>query len=67
MQLDGTRIRTWRKLDEAFVEHYRYNSDMVLTRTQLHNLSLKHNESFKEYAQMWRDMAARVQPPMMER
>ena len=24
-------------------------------------------ESFKEYAQMWRELAARVQPPLMER
>lgn len=25
------------------------------------------NESFKEYAQKWRELAARVQPPMLER
>ena len=27
----------------------------------------KDNESFKEYAQRWRDLAAQVAPPMMER
>ena len=27
----------------------------------------KEHESFKEYAQRWRDLAAQVTPPMMER
>ena len=27
----------------------------------------KDNESFKEYAQRWRDLAAQVAPPMMEK
>jgi len=27
----------------------------------------KEHESFKEYAQRWRDLAAQVAPPMMER
>ena len=27
----------------------------------------KGHESFKEYAQRWRDLAAQVAPPMMER
>ena len=27
----------------------------------------RENESFKEYAQRWRDMAAQVAPPMVER
>ena len=27
----------------------------------------KEHESFKEYAQSWRDLAAQVAPPMMER
>ncbi|KAI5437113.1 hypothetical protein KIW84_023292 [Lathyrus oleraceus] len=35
--------------------------------TQLHSLSLKSNECFKEYAQRWRELASRVQPPMLEK
>ena len=40
---------------------------MAPDRTQLQNLSLKSNECFKEYAQRWREMASRVQPPMLEK
>ena len=35
MQLESSRIRTWRELIEAFVLHYQYNTDMAPTRTQL--------------------------------
>ena len=46
---------------------YQYNTDMTPTRTQLQNLSQKWDDSFKEYAQRWREMAVKVQPPMLER
>ncbi|XP_058754437.1 uncharacterized protein LOC131627615 [Vicia villosa] len=36
-------------------------------KMHLQNLSQKTNESFKEYARKWRELAARVQPPMLER
>ena len=39
---------------------------MAPMRTQFHNLSQKQSESFNEYAQRWRELASRVQPPMME-
>ena len=34
---------------------------------QLQNMCKKEHESFKEYTQRWRDLAAQVAPPMMER
>ena len=34
---------------------------------QLQSMCKKEHESFKEYAQRWRDLAAQVAPPMMER
>jgi len=40
---------------------------MVLDRMQLQNMCKKEHESFKGYAQRWRDMAAQVVPPMMEK
>ncbi|XP_058774480.1 uncharacterized protein LOC131648768 [Vicia villosa] len=67
MRLERTHIRSWRDLVEAFVKQYQYNVDMAPNRTQLQNLAQKANESFKEYAQKWRELAARVQPPMLER
>jgi len=40
---------------------------MAPDRTQLQNMSKREHESFKEYAQRWRDLAAQVAPPMVER
>lgn len=67
MQLERTHIRTWRELAEAFLKHYQYNLDMAPNQTHLQSLSPKLEESFKEYAQRWRDLASRVQPPLLER
>ncbi|XP_050908405.1 uncharacterized protein LOC127122034 [Lathyrus oleraceus] len=52
---------------EAFLKHYQYNTDMAPNRMQLQNLTQRSEESFKEYAQRWRELAARVQPPLLER
>ncbi|XP_050895690.1 uncharacterized protein LOC127102354 [Lathyrus oleraceus] len=67
MQLGRSHVRSWRELAEAFLKHYQYNTDMAPNRTQLQSLTQKSEESFKEYAQRWRDLAARVQPPMLEK
>jgi len=40
---------------------------MAPDRTQLQNMSKREHESFKEYAQRWRDLAVQVAPPMVER
>jgi len=40
---------------------------MAPDRMQLHNMCKREHESFKEYAQRWRDLATQVAPPMMER
>ena len=34
---------------------------------QLHSMSMGYEEGFKEYTQKWRDLAGRVQPPLMNR
>src|SRR4051812_42271564 len=66
-RLERTHVRTWDELAEAFLKHYKYNSDMAPTRLQLQSLTQKVDESFKEYAQRWRELASRVQPPLLER
>src|SRR3954462_152905 len=66
-RLERIHIRTWDELAEAFLKHYKYNSDMTPTRLQLQSLTQKVDESFKEYAQRWRELASRVQPPLLER
>jgi len=40
---------------------------MAPDRTQLQNMVKRESESFKEYAQRWRDLATQVAPPMVER
>ena len=65
--LEASRIRSWKDLITAFSRQYQYNTDMAPDRTQLQNMCKKEHESIKEYAQRWRDLAAQVVPPMMER
>lgn len=40
---------------------------MTSNRTQLQSLTHKIDESFKEYAHRWRELASRVQPPLLKR
>ncbi|KAL4351456.1 hypothetical protein GQ457_06G010010 [Hibiscus cannabinus] len=65
-QLSRTHIKTWRDLSKAFLEQYKHVSDMVPSRTVLQTMEQKPNESFRQYAQRWRDVAAQVQPPLLE-
>ena len=66
-QLEGSRIHTWEDLATAFYHQYQYNTDLAPTRVQLQNMTMGSNEGFKVYAQKWRDLASRVQPPLTER
>ncbi|XP_050919520.1 uncharacterized protein LOC127137069 [Lathyrus oleraceus] len=67
MQLECSNIHTWVELAEAFAKQYKYNTDMAPNRTQLQSMAQKDSESFKEYAQRWRELAARVHPPLVDR
>jgi len=40
---------------------------MAPDRLQLQNMSKKGNETFKEYAQRWRELAAQVEPPFHDK
>jgi len=50
----------------AFIKQYQYNSDMASDRMQLQSMCKKEHESFKEYAQWWKDLAAPVAPSTIE-
>ncbi|GAU51822.1 hypothetical protein TSUD_416070 [Trifolium subterraneum] len=67
MGLDGAKIQTFNDLGEAFVRQYKYNLDMAPDRDQLRGMSQKDKESFKEYAQRWREIAAQICPPLEEK
>ncbi|XP_050916384.1 uncharacterized protein LOC127131511 [Lathyrus oleraceus] len=64
MSLESSKIRSWRDLSEEFWKQYKYNLDMAPTRLQLQNQSQRSNETFKEYAQHWCEMASRVRPAL---
>ena len=51
----------------AFIRQYQYNFDMAPDRMQLQSMCKKEHESFKEYAQRWRDLATQVSPLMTKK
>ena len=66
-QLDLDHIDTWDKLAKAFYNQYKFNIEVAPTVWDLSNLKKQPTESFKEYAQRWRSMAAKITTPMPER
>src|SRR3954462_5514753 len=66
-KLESASIRTWEDLVVAFYKQYQYNSDLAPTHMQLQSMSMGPEESFKEYAQKWRDLAGRVKPSLADR
>ena len=67
MRLDNTRIRSWKNLIDVFIKQYKYNMDIAPDRTSLSNLEKMNRESIREYAQRWRDLAAQVHPPLLDK
>ncbi|KAL0544948.1 hypothetical protein IC582_020078 [Cucumis melo] len=67
IQLDNAHIHVWKDLADAFLKQYKHNIDMAPDRLDLQQMEKKSSESFKEYAQRWRDMAAEVQPPLTDK
>jgi len=53
-------------MTNSFLEYYRFNTEIAPDHTVLQRTEKKSRESFHEYAQRWRELAAQVQPPMME-
>jgi len=51
----------------AIIRQYQYNYDMAPYRMQLQNMCKREHESFKECAQRWRDLTAKVAPLMTKR
>jgi hypothetical protein len=65
--LDRTNIKTFNDLIEAFNRHYKYNVDMAPDREQFRAMTQKGKETFNEYAQRWRELAAQISPPLEEK
>ena len=67
MHLEPTRVHSWKDMVDAFIKQYQYNLDMAPDRLQLQGMEKKEVESFKEYAQRWREVAAQVEPPLSDK
>ncbi|XP_047172662.1 uncharacterized protein LOC124840622, partial [Vigna umbellata] len=65
--LNSSHIRSWADLADSFVRQYKYNMHVAPDRLQLHHMTKKEEESFKEYAQRWRELAAQVEPPLYDK
>lgn len=45
----------------------RFNAEIAPDRYELQRMHKKGNETFRMYAQRWRELAAQVKPPMAEK
>ncbi|XP_040963143.1 uncharacterized protein [Gossypium hirsutum] len=66
-QLSRAKIGSWRDLAQAFMQQYNHVTDMTPDRITLQNMEKKPSESFRQYAQRWREIAMQVQPPLLEK
>ncbi|XP_012453461.2 uncharacterized protein LOC105775498 [Gossypium raimondii] len=66
-QLSCTKVSSWRDLAQAFMKQYSYVTDITPDRITLQDMEKKQNESFRQYAQRWREVATQVQPPLLEK
>ncbi|XP_052730071.1 uncharacterized protein LOC128196150 [Vigna angularis] len=67
MRLDTTHIYSWKHLVETFLRQYGYDKDLTPDRAQLQNMVKKESESFREYAQRWREIDAQVEPSLNDK
>ncbi|KAA3488885.1 Gag-pro-like protein [Gossypium australe] len=66
-QLSRADIRSWRDLAQAFMRQYNPVIDLTPDRIMLQNMEKKSNESFRQYAQRWREITMQVQPLFLEK
>ncbi|KAA0032112.1 Gag-pro-like protein [Cucumis melo var. makuwa] len=64
---DNAHIHVWKDLADAFLKQYKHNIDMATDHLDLQQMEKKSLESFKEYAQRWRDMGIEVQPLLTDK
>ena len=65
--LSRDQIKSWTNLAKAFLVQYKHMTDTTPDRMSLQNMEKKTNETFREYAHKWRDLAAQVQPPLTDK
>ncbi|XP_016676239.1 uncharacterized protein [Gossypium hirsutum] len=66
-QLSRAQIGSWKDLAQAFIKQYGHMTDITPDRITLQNMEKKSSESFRQYAQRWREMSMQVQPSLLEK
>ncbi|XP_012435147.1 uncharacterized protein LOC105761768 [Gossypium raimondii] len=66
-QLSRANIHSWKDLARAFIKQYNHVTYMTPDRITLQNMEKKQSESFRKYAQRWREVATQVQLPLLEK
>uniref|UniRef100_A0A2N9I6E0 Retrotransposon gag domain-containing protein n=1 Tax=Fagus sylvatica TaxID=28930 RepID=A0A2N9I6E0_FAGSY len=61
------KISHWKELADTFLAQYGFNSQIAPDWFDLQRMEKKSNKTFKEYAQRWREKAARACPPLDEK
>ena len=67
MQLDNTKVKKWKDLVDAFMRQYKFNINVGPDRLSLQAMKKNNKESIREYARRWSEVAAQVNPPMLEK
>ncbi|KAJ6952774.1 hypothetical protein NC653_041800 [Populus alba x Populus x berolinensis] len=67
MRLDNTKVKKWKDLVDAFMRQYKFNIDVGPDRLSLQAMKKDNKESIREYARRWSEVAAQVNPPMLEK
>jgi SAM-dependent MidA family methyltransferase len=67
MRLDNTKVKKWKDLVDAFIRQYKFNIDVGLDRLSLQAMEKDNKESIREYARRWSEVAAQVNPLILEK
>ncbi|XP_011013700.1 PREDICTED: uncharacterized protein LOC105117661 [Populus euphratica] len=67
MRLDNTKVKKWKDLVDAFMRQYKFNIDVGPDRLSLQAMEKDNKDSIREYARIWSEVAAQVNPSMLEK
>jgi len=60
LALDENRTRTWEDICNEFSEHYKYNTEVDVTRRDLETTKQGANETFSAFITRWRQKASKM-------
>jgi len=67
MRLDNAKVKKWKDLVDAFMRQYKFNIDVGPDRLSLQAMEKDNKEYIREYTRRWSEVAAQVNPPMLEK